>query len=67
MRAADRGKQQRIRLGRDDAMEAWVNGHGRKLTSNVICGGIRDRVLVVAEIQGVIAPAPKDVAHEIAA
>jgi hypothetical protein len=27
VRAADRGEEQRIRLRRDDAVKAWVNGH----------------------------------------
>ena len=31
MRPADRGKQQRIRLRGDDAVKAWVDGHGEGL------------------------------------
>jgi hypothetical protein len=34
MRAADGGKQQRIRLRRDNAVKAGINGHGRDESSD---------------------------------
>src|SRR5207249_9114840 len=45
VRTADGGEQQRIRLRRDDAVKAWVNGHLLFVKSELLRSALRSCVL----------------------